>query len=957
MKNTTFFSSIILSLCLVMISGPASSSQAVPITTSSPALRSAGEAVPSRLASNAQFGRMPLYFIPNQGQLDDRVFYYVQGQNKTLYFGSEGLTFLLSEPAGPDAPGRRWVLKLDFVGANPGLIPEGLDETGAVISYFKGPKEEWKTGLPTYFKVAYREVWPGIDLVYSGHSHELKHEFAVKPGADPSLIRLGYRGAASVRVNGSGELEVESPLSGFKDAKPVAWQEIDGRRREVSLAYRLEPPSTGDPVRGPVVYGFQVGDYDPARPLILDPATFVYCGYIGGSGTERGHAIAVDGSESAYVVGYTNSSETTFPVTVGPDLTQNSNWDAFVARVKSDGTGLVYCGFIGGSGNDYGRGVAVDGSGNAYVTGYTNSSAATFPVTVGPILTQSGDYDAFVAKVASGGTGLVYCGFIGGSSFDSATAIAVDGSGNSYITGNTRSDQITFPDVYGPDLGYNGGWGDAYVAKIRADGTGLAYCGYIGGSSEDICYAIDVDGSGSAYVAGRTTSDHATFPETVGPDLTFNGGYDAFVAKVQPSGAGLVYCGYIGGSDSESAQGIAVDGSGYAYVTGWTYSSQTTFPVSVGPDLTYNGGDTDAFVAKVKIDGTGLVYCGYIGGGGHDSGEDIAADGLANAYVSGYTNSSQTTFPVSVGPDLTYNGGDSDAFVAKVRSDGSGLNYCGYIGGSFEEDAAGIAVDGSGNAYVTGETDSGESTFPETVGPDLTSNGGSDAFVAKISPPEADISVAKSVDNISPVLNDTINFTVTAENLGPDNATGVRVEDRLPAGLGYVSASASQGSYVVTTGLWTVGKLANGSSASLTLRARVDTKGTMTNTATVAGVYENDPDPDNDIASVTVSSQYQVYPPSNVRLSRLQNDLIFFMEYVNRLSWGPNPLNLQVIVNYRLYRKAKAQPSSSFALFRELDASATGFDDRGLKKDELFTYRVTSVSSTGLESQAVEVGN
>ena len=975
MRKKILFSLIVLSLYLVMAGGPGTSSQAVLSASSTPALQFAGGVSLAKVTSDMGFGRMPLYFTQNKGQLDNRVFYYVQGLDKTLYFGSEGLTYVLREPEDPGkgsrepdraAPlgmtrdkspaevSRSWVLKLDFVGANPGILPEGLEETGAVISYFKGPKEEWKTGLPTYFKVAYRELWPGIDLIFSGRPQELKHEFVVKPGADPSLIRLGYRGAESVRVNDSGELEIKSPVASFKDGKPVAWQDVDGRRREVSLAYRLELSSPGAGPQGSIAYGFQVGSYDRGHSLILDPATLIYCGYIGGSSYEGANGIAVDGSGNAYVTGEINSTETTFPETVGPDLTANGGTDAFVAKVKSDGTGLIYCGFIGGSNQDFGEGIAVDGSGNAYVTGRTFSSETSFPVSRGPDLTHNGIGDAFVAKVKSDGMGLDYCGYIGGSGGDYGEGIAVDGLGNASITGYTDSSQTTFPETVGPDLTHNGGY-DAFVAKVKSDGTGLIYCGYIGGSGNDYSDGIAVDGSGNAYITGYTASSQETFPVTVGPDLTFNSFNDAFVAKIRSDGTGLIYSGYIGGSYYDSGHGIAVDGSGNAYVTGLTDSR--IFPEIVGPDLTFNG-SIDAFVAKVKSDGTGLIYCGYIGGSGNDYGLAIAVDGSGNASVTGFTNSSETTFPVSRGPDLTYNGGDYDAFVAKVRSDGTGLNYCGYIGGSSDDRGYAIAVDGSGNAYATGYAYSSETTFPVTVGPDLTHNGGTeDAFVAKISALVADISVSKSVDNINPVLGDTVNFTVTVTNLGPDDATGVKVKDVLPAGLGFVSASASHGTYTETSGLWTVGLLTNGSSASLTLGAKVNIQGALTNTAAVVGVYETDPNAENDTASVTVSAQYRAYPPSNFQLARLENDLIFFKEYVNRLSWVPNPLNLAAIVNYRLYRKAKDQPNTAFALYQELNASATSFDDRGLKNDELFTYRITSVSEAGIESQPVEAGN
>ncbi|MDQ1352702.1 MAG: hypothetical protein QG657_3008, partial [Acidobacteriota bacterium] len=683
------------------------------------------------------YGKMPLTFIPNKGQMDQQVYYYVQGKDKTVYFTSEGVTYSLYAQGSPQ-PARGWVVKLEFVGAKKNVKPELLESSGTKVSYFKGKPEQWHADLQAASKIIYRKLWRGIDLVYYGTVNKMKYEFIVHPGADPAQIKLAYRGAESVKENSRGQLEIQTPGGGFHDDTPVAWQEIAGKRESVALKYAIESgrgARSGKETREAqvVTYGFNVGIYDTKQTLILDPAVIIYCGYIGGSLNDAGNGIAVDASGCAYVTGYVESSQDNeFPVAVGPDLTYNSGIDSFVAKINSAGTGLIYCGYIGGLGTDYGRGIAIDAMGCAYVTGQTNSTETTFPVTVGPDLTPNGIWDAFVTKVNADGTALDYCGYIGGSSEEIGIEIAVDASGCAYITGYTYSDQTTFPVVGGPDLIFNS-IADAFVAKVKADGSGLDFCGYIGGAEYDGGVGIAVDASGCVYVIGYTGSDQTTFPVIVGPDLIQKGDKDAFVAKVNADGTGLVYCGYIGGSGYDAGREIAVDASGFAYVTGYTGSAQTTFPVTVGPDLTYNGGDIDAFVAKIEDDGTGLIYCGYIGGSDHEEGRGIAVDVSGFAYVTGYTYSDQTTFPVTNGPDPTYNGGVYDAFVAKVSEAGTALDYCGYIGGSGDDGAYGIAVDASGCAYVTGYTGSGQTTFPGTVGPDLTHAGGYDAFVAKIS--------------------------------------------------------------------------------------------------------------------------------------------------------------------------------------------------------------------------------
>ena len=548
----------------------------------------------SSLKIDTDFGRMPVYFIPNQGQLDDQVAYYIQGQDKTIYFTEEGITLALAKPGNKKEASdssERWVVKLDFVGANRDVKPIGEAETGAVVSYFKGKPEEWKTGLATYSKIVYRDLWPGIDLAYYGTVNRLKYELIVHPGADPSRIRLAYRGAESVSVDAEGRLQVTTPAGGFSDDVPLAYQEARGDRVGVPLAYKLgaademnehddlnraiDDSAKEDPGKSAQFYGFEVGAYDHAQTLVLDPAILAYCGYIGGSGGDEGRGIAVDGSGNVYVTGITNSTETSFPVAAGPDLTQNGSYDAFVAKVNTSGTGLVYCGYIGGSGSDYGNGIAVDGSGNAYVTGYTFSTEATFPVAVGPDLVSNGIDDAFVAKINAAGTGLVYCGYIGGSGYDYGYGIAVDGSGNAYVTGFTSSTEATFPVAVGPDLTFNGSY-DSYVAKVSPFGTSLIYSGYIGGSGVEVGLAIALDGYGNACVTGYAYSTEATFPVAVGPDLTYNSGGDAFVAKInyleQP-----IQKHAVGDFDGDGSDEFAIDfGAGGVYMWNAGVWSQLT---------------------------------------------------------------------------------------------------------------------------------------------------------------------------------------------------------------------------------------------------------------------------------------------------------------------------------------------------------------------------------------------
>lgn len=670
-------------------------------------------ASPRPTVLDAGFGKMPLQFVPNEGQVDGPAAFYLQGRDKTIYFAANGLTFVLNEGNAAE----RWVVKLDFLGADPRAVPVSLERSGAVFSYFNGRAEDWHPGLQASSRIIYRDLWPSIDLVCEGTMDRLKSSFVVRPGADPATIRFAYRGAESVTLTPRGRLAVATPAGGFEDEAPQAWQESAGGRTGVAAAYRL----------GAEV-GFEVGAYDPRLPLVIDPTILVYCGFIGGATWDEGNGVAVDGLGYAYVTGNAQSQENTFPVKVGPDLTFNG-WpqDIFVAKVSADGSELVYCGFIGGLGLDNSSGIAVDGAGCAYIAGRTLS--ANFPYTPGSVLVPTGTEDAVVAKVNASGTALEYVGCIGGASEDKAVAIAVDGAGCAYVVGWTYG---LMPSKVGPDLTANGSE-DAFIAKVNAVGTDLVYCGYIGGYNNEEAYAVAVDAAGNAYVAGRGASPD--FPFKGGPGLTTYGWLDAFVAKVKADGTGLDYAGYIGGRWDDVCRGIALDAAGNAYVAGITGSDETTFMLKAGPDLSWNGGSSDAFVAKVNPDGS-LAYSGYIGGEDNDGGLGIALDAAGNAYVTGGTGSPESTFPVREGSDMTYNG-SGDAFIAKVNPAGTGLVYCGYLGGDRDEAGWGIAIDGATNAYIVGTTFSRDPSFPVLVGPDLTANGAypndEEAFVAKLS--------------------------------------------------------------------------------------------------------------------------------------------------------------------------------------------------------------------------------
>jgi hypothetical protein len=706
-----------------------------------------------RLAES--FAKLPLSFERNAGQADTSVRFLSRAPGYALFLtGNEAVLSLESHEVtkaplinvrsgGTDLVGLAGLrrsprhepdlashkssrtlapatFRMSLAGANPAATVTGLEELPGKRNYLIGnDPAKWRTNVPTYAKVKYQSVYPGIDLVYYGNPQNLEYDFLVAPGADPSAIALtfsapspsaGERGLP-LHVDPNGDLVMQAGEYEMRLHRPAVYQTgEDSATHFVDGRYRV----TRD---GQVT--FAIAAYDPGKLLVIDPV-LTYSTYLGGSAQEPFgifSGIAVDAAGHAYVIG--NTASTDFPTASPLQPVFGGSIDAFVAKLTPDGSALVYATYLGGNSTDIGHGIEIDAAGHAYVTGATTS--ANFP-TARPLQAAHGgggfDFDAFIAKLTPDGSALVYSTYLGGSSSELGQSIAVDVAGHAYVTGNTRSTDFPTASPLQPVVG---GEADAFVAKLTPDGSALVYSTYLGGSGTDFGFGIAVDAAGHADVTGSAES--TDFPTASPLQPVLGGRQDAFVAKLTLDGSALVYSTYLGGSSHDQGVGIAVDAAGHAYVTGNTDSN---FPTA-SPLQPVFGGSFDAFVAKLTPDGSALVYSTYLGGSSGDEGRGIAVDAGGSAYITGSTYS--TDFPTA-NPLQPVVGGEADAFVAKLTPDGSALVYSTYLGGSRGDLSFGIAVDAAGSAYVTGGT--GSTDFPTASPLQPVSGGGGDAFVAKI---------------------------------------------------------------------------------------------------------------------------------------------------------------------------------------------------------------------------------
>lgn len=771
-------------------------------------------------------GQLPLSFEMNRGQFPAEVQFASRGAGVKAFFTQSEMVFVLRKPGAASASNgpivapkggagaaqvlrerqeraaqraaSRAVVRMSLVGANMAPAVTGMEMLPGKINYFRGNDEQkWITGVPTFRKVSYGAVYPGIDLVYYGKGGQLEYDLVIAPGADPNQIAFNFEGAERLEVDAaSGSLVIRAAGGAqMLQGKPLIYQEENGSKRAVSGGFTTNGTRAG----------FSVGDYDHSRPLIIDPAIIRYSTYLAGELNDRVHDIVADADGNAYAVGWTDSE--LFPTKNAYQPGQNfGSEEAFITKFNADGSQLIWSTYLGGGDtldappSEGAYGVTLDSDRNVYVTGWTFS--ADFP-TRNAMQTHLSDAcceaDSFITKMNAAGDQLIFSTYFGGAEgTDVGRGIALDSHNNIYVVGYT--DSFAFPttnpipgnseiDRRGSHIHTGQEFFDGYLAKIDASGQFRVYSTYIGGDADDVALGVKVDRDGNAYVTGWTDSTEPTpvpspsasgsptpiptpassrFPTT---NLAFQkdpGGTgfsrDAFVAKVSPTGSDYIYSTFLGGSATDVAWAIDLGADRSAYVTGYTNSpnnlagqnglvtTQDNFPTTANAFQPQNNGGFDAFLTRINPDGSALIYSTYMGGSADEGdagdiscscdpsrydGAAVAVDLLGHAYITGWTESTfvpgggtnapaALNFPIkdAFQPDPGSNPGSTppqsrDAFVAMFNtnpgvSSSDSLVYSSFLGGSRQDEGEAIAVDPGGNLYVAGWTasDSGVSETP-----------------------------------------------------------------------------------------------------------------------------------------------------------------------------------------------------------------------------------------------------
>lgn len=783
----------------------------------------------------AAYHHLPLIFEPNQGQSDPQVKFLAHGSRYGLFLTADAAVLTLRHVAidtRRSVP-QSSVVRMTLEGASVNSSVSGADELPGKSNYFIGnDPTRWHTDIPQFARVRYRGVYPGIDLVYYGKQGQLEYDFEAAPGSDPGQVVLRFQGAENLALDAAGNLVLAVGDGHVTLQAPRVYQRFGEEERRVDGRFEL---------RGKAGVGFALGAYDQRRTLIIDPV-LTYSTYLGGSsdeactvilnvatGVSGCPAVAVDSALNAYIAGSTMSTD--FPKAGSPfQAGLKGTANVFVAKFNNTANTLLFSTYLGGNTVDTTAGLAVDAGNNVIVAGNTTSS--NFPTAgtnaafqTAPLSTHN---HAFVSKLDSLGHTLLYSTYLSGNGVDTATGMALDLSGNAYVTGTTTSTEIDtgFPSTLGSfsDVQYAlthrpGGTSSFFLAKVNPALSGVSsvpYSTYFGGSTpstgETLGGGVAVDANSDVYITGGTS--FTDMPVLNAFQGTLAGGLDVFVAELNPAavtGTQLLYSTYLGGTGDDIGYGIAVDSALSTYITGSTTSID--FPAAgTGVFQPTPGGGTDAFLAKLGTPATvgitvgtvPLDYFTYLGGSGDDVGLGIVVDnngqavgGSQGARITGWTTSAD--FPARNNPVQPGFGGGHDAFVARIDTTATTAtaagHYATFLGGSGDDYGTGIAVDFQGASYVAGETRSANFL---TEAPPLNAsfqpslNGGSDAFLSKLGP-VLDLKVSATPLPTTVGVGNQVTFTYMIENDG-DFTSGITFTDAIPTNAAFVSASTSTSS-------------------------------------------------------------------------------------------------------------------------------------------------------------------
>jgi hypothetical protein len=668
-----------------------------------------------------------LHFVQNLGQMSDAVKYHVSIPHGTIYFTPQGLTYQLLDAQKSADIVRENNIKMVFVGANENPGIEGLARSDARMNYFLGnDPQKWVADAPSYQGVRYRELYAGINLLVYGMDGKFKQEYLVKAGARVGDIKVRYQGVEKLQINNKGQLEIYTRSGVIREDAPFSYQLIDGRKVEVESSYTL--------LEGNIL-GFDVGEYRKDVDLIIDPE-LLYSTFLGGRDWDGAYEMTYDENGYAYITGETDSPD--FPTKAGAfDRSYGNNGDCFVTKLDPEGKKIIFSTFLGGSRRDLGNGIKVDSKGYVYVTGETESP--NFPVKKAWDKSFNGDADIFVTVLNSNGSNLQYSTFLGGNGWDEGIDMdiyeAKSTPAEAGVTAKKYATVYVLGEVYrgnfpvtknAYDKTHNGG-DDLVVLSLNAKGK-LDWATFLGGSGDEDAQWLTIDDEKNVYVSGYTNSkDYPT--SEFAYDKTHGGGgeSDAIISKLDPKGTKLLASTYFGESGDDRAEAHAVDMNHNVVIVGPTYSRN--LPTTANAfSKTYNGGERDGFIAKFTPMLESLIFMTYLGGAKNDDAEEVALDSVGRVYVTGDIDS--TNFPVTKDAYQKKLKGDEDIYLSVFSEDGTTLIYSTYLGGSYEDDASLIGVDGYGNCYVGGYSES--PNFPLTQGAvDRNFGGTEEAVVAK----------------------------------------------------------------------------------------------------------------------------------------------------------------------------------------------------------------------------------